>query len=200
MLKVTLDSNVLKTDFAKIRAAAGSQEVELAYTTVTLREDARDEGQDEFVVAETGVYDESTYDSGAVYAETPHVYETLVLGESRIGLAVIGGDASPFEAILKIISNGSFPKSGERENLTRRRRAQLRDAMILEAHTRERRDILVSNDATAYIGKGGARRQLLETVCQTKILTVSEFLSYLGQQTIYPEAGVAQASRSDHPY
>ncbi len=35
MLRVTLDSNVLKTDLAKIRAAAGRQEVELAYTTVT---------------------------------------------------------------------------------------------------------------------------------------------------------------------
>lgn len=183
MLRVTLDSNVLKTDLAKIRAAAGRQEVELAYTTVTLREEARDEGQDEFVVAETGVYDESTYDSGAVYAETPRVYETLVIGESRIGLAVIGSDASPFEAILEIIANGSFPKSGKRENLSRGQRAQLRDAMILEAHTRDGRDILVSNDATAYIGKDGTRRQLLETVCQTKILTVNEFIDYLEQQT-----------------
>ena len=48
--------------------------------------------------------------------------------------------------------------------------------MILEAHTRDGRDILVSNDATAYIGKDGTRRQLLETVCQTKILTVNEFI------------------------
>ena len=45
----------------------------------------------ERLIPETGVYGESTYDSGAVYAPPP-VYESLVIGESRIGFAAIGSD------------------------------------------------------------------------------------------------------------
>ncbi len=179
-LRVTLDSNVLKSDLVTLRAVIGGRNVELAYTTVTLREEGRDEGQEEIVIAETGIYDESTYDSGAVYADT-RVYETLVIGESRIGFAVVGSDTSPFEAILNVITNGSFPKPGLRDHLTRGQRAQLRDAMILEAHHRDGRDIFVSNDVAAYIGKQGERRPLLEALCDTRILTVNEFVNHMEQ-------------------
>jgi hypothetical protein len=60
---------------------------------------------------------------------------------------------SDLEAILKIISNGSFPKSGKRELLTDGQRNQLRDAIIFEAHVREKREIFVTTDRKAFLGK-----------------------------------------------
>lgn len=189
MLRVTLDSNVLKTDREKVLAVAAERgiELELAYTTVTLREEARDAGQDELVIPETGVWNESTWDSGAVYAEEPPpvIYESFVIGESRLDYAALGGHESQttLDGILAVISNGSYPKPGLREDLATGERRQLRDAMILEAHRRERRDILVSNDVTAYIGKDDSRRVLLEIMCQTKIFTVAEFIDHLEAST-----------------
>jgi hypothetical protein len=61
---------------------------------------------------------------------------------------VLAGDDSPprLEAILAIVSAGSFPKPGQRVSLTHGERRQLRDAMILEAHAREGRDVFVTND------------------------------------------------------
>jgi hypothetical protein len=47
--------------------------------------------------------------------------------------------------------------------------------MILEAHTRDGRDVLVSNDRRAFIGKDGANRRQLEALCRTRIMTVDEF-------------------------
>ncbi len=181
MLLVTLDTNVLGSALARIRKAIIGLDVQIAYTTVTYRElGARLPSiYPDGVVAETGVYDESHYDSGAVYGEQT-VVETLTIGESRLGFAALGEDASPsrFEAILYVIGNGSFPKLGARENLTRGERKQLRDAMILEAHARERRDILVSDDAKAYVGKDGKRRLTLEAAARTRIMTVDEFVAH----------------------
>jgi hypothetical protein len=124
-------------------------------------------------VQETGVWNESLWGE-AVWGPSPPVYETLTLDESRLGMAVLGGDESPsrFEAILAIIGDGSFPRRGEREELTDGQRRQLRDAMILEAHTRNGRDVLVSNDVKAF---GREKRSKLEAVCHTKIRTVDEF-------------------------
>jgi hypothetical protein len=181
-LRVTLDTNVLARHLVRLQEAAAELDVEMAYTTVTLRENARDAGQDEIVLAETGVYDESHYDSGAVYASPP-VFESVVFDESRFGYAAFGGiqSQSILDSILALIASGSFPKRGERDELTKTQRAQLRDAMILEAHTREGRDVLVSNDVKAFIGKTGERRMLLEAVCRTRILTIDEFLDYLAE-------------------
>jgi hypothetical protein len=163
MLRVTIDTNVLdRTARSRVQEAIEGIDVDLATTTVTLRERPETQGETltgSGVVYEAAVYDESTYDE-AVYAPDV-VHETLVLGESTVGSAVLGGDDSPsrLEAILEIIGNGSFPKPGRRESLTEGERRQLRDAMILEAHSRDGRDILVSNDVTAFGRTGDQSRR-----------------------------------------
>ncbi len=96
-------------------------------------------------------------------------------------MAALGSDESTsrFEAILTVISNGSFPKPGRRGgSLSGGERRQLRDAMILEAHARESRDVLVSNDAKGFIGNDGSKRAKLEALCRTQIMTVDEFCAY----------------------
>jgi len=54
----------------------------------------------------------------------------------------------------------------------------LRDAMILEAHVRDGRDIFVTRDTRAYVGRGGDKnvlRSKLEGLFSTRIMTVDEF-------------------------
>jgi hypothetical protein len=174
VLRVTVDTNVLSQDMERIRLASKGLPVEINHTTVTSRELKRPV-PDTAAIAETGVYGESLYDSGAVYADDP-VRETFVLDESRLGEGRLGGDDSPrrLETILSIISSGSFPAAGRRDLLTEGQRRQLRDAMILQAHARGQRDVFVSNDRKAFIGSDGKRRQL-EALCATRILTVDEF-------------------------
>jgi hypothetical protein len=173
VLRVTVDSDILPRQMQQIREAVGGLSVEIAPTTVTLREQGVTRLPDEEAVQETLVWNESPWGE-SVWGPSPPVYETLTLGESRLGMAVLGGDDAPsrFEAILDIIGNGSFPKSGERDDLIRGELHQLRDAMILEAHARDGRDVLVSNDVTAF---GGAGRSKLEALCHTKIRTLDEF-------------------------
>lgn len=126
-------------------------------------------------IVEIGVWGESRWGSFVWSSES--VPETLTLGESRLGAAALGSAKSParFEAILAIIGSGSFPKSGQRDSITHGQRKQLRDAMILEAHARERRDVLVTNDRRAFIGPDYGKRAMLEDLCATKIRTVDEF-------------------------
>jgi hypothetical protein len=147
-------------------------------TTVTQREHDKASLVIRFTpFAETAVYDESVYDSGAVYAGDEVIHETWVLGESPLGSAVLGDDDAPkrLEAILGVIGSGSFPKPGPRDSLNSGQRHQLRDAMILEAHAREGRDILVSDDVRGFIGKTGEKRPKLEAICRTRIMTTDEF-------------------------
>lgn len=174
---MTIDTNVLDRDFERVKQVCEGRVVEIRATTVTLREQGLPVPNPD-AIPETAVYDESAYDSGAVYADVAAVPETFVLDESRLDEGVLGDDDAPqrFEAILSIISNKSFPPAGpSRAVLTAGQRRQLRDAMILEAHARERRDVLVSNDRTAFVGKDGEKRPRLEALCSTRILTVDEF-------------------------
>ena len=88
-----------------------------------------------------------------------------------------GTDDERLERIIAIISNGSFPK--DRNHLTGPQRNQFRDALILYAHVRERRDIFVSDDQRAFIRSD--RRKLLETEFGTRIMTRGEFIEeFLG--------------------
>lgn len=103
------------------------------------------------------------------------VNETAVWEESKWDGANWASQESPHEEILSIISNGSFPKS--REQLTSGQRHQLRDAMILEAHVREKRDIFVSNDKRAFFRHG--RREKLEAKLGTRIMLLTEFRKFL---------------------
>lgn len=105
------------------------------------------------------------------------ILETAVWGESDFGNSVWGGDGViGLEEILKIISSGSFPKPGNRESLTVAERKQLRDAMILEAHYRDKRDIFISGDEKAFIKHN--KRDMLQDLLKTKIFSLSEFKEY----------------------
>jgi hypothetical protein len=161
----------------RIRQASDGFEVEVIPTTVTLREHGVLTPSSGEGMPETAVYDESIYDSGAIYGGPP-IYETAFIGESLLGHSMIGGDDAParFEAILSIISDGSFSKEGQREELSKGQRAQLRDTMILEAHVREGRHIFVSDDRRAFIARDGEKRRRLEALCRTQIRTVGVLL------------------------
>ena len=103
------------------------------------------------------------------------VPETAVWGESKWGKAVWASEESYLEEILSIISNGSFPKI--HHQLTSGQRRQLRDAMILEAHIREKRDIFVSNDERGFLRYG--KREKLEAKFGTRIMSLAEFQEFL---------------------
>jgi hypothetical protein len=103
----------------------------------------------------------------------------MVIGESRIGEGVVGSSATEplLERLLEIISGGTFPPPGKRESMTPGQRRQLRDAMILEAHSRESRDIFVTKDERGFIRAG--RREALEHLCGTRIMTIDEVCAFL---------------------
>lgn len=52
--------------------------------------------------------------------------------------------------------------------------------MILEAHARDGRDVLVTDDLKGFIGPEGEKRQRLERLCSTRIMTVDEFCAEIG--------------------
>ena len=179
MLGITLDTNAVNAaELSRIETACAGREVEIAHTTVTDREqEGTSFGVEAAVVVKTGVWDESRWGQFVWGGRIP---EPLVIGESRLGSAALGTEESEarFEAILRVIGDGGFPPRGERGTLTRGQHRQLRDAMILEAHTREKRDLLVTNDVKGFIRLG--RRERLEALCATRIMTVDEFLGWLG--------------------
>ena len=109
--------------------------------------------------------------------------ETGVWDESRWGRALwAGADTSELlETLLKIVSNGSFPAPGSRGSLSAGQRRQMRDVMILHAHIREERDIFVTNDRRAFVGKNGALRRKLESLYPIRIMTADEFCAYCDQ-------------------
>ncbi len=78
------------------------------------------------------------------------------------------------EKILDVISNKSFPVPAKRDNLSKGQRRQLRDAMILLAHIRNKRDIFVSNDDKAFIRDG--RRERLEKMFKIQIMNENDFI------------------------
>jgi hypothetical protein len=133
MKTITLDTNV--ADRQDVIDAAQRRSLEVAVVSVTDREVKL-----------------STYRPGV----SARVLESAVLGESALGRMVRGsdGETARFERVLQIISQEGFPNSRGRDRLTPPQRRQLRDALILMAHVRVRRDILVSNDERAYIRHG----------------------------------------------
>lgn len=151
-MKITLDTNVLPADDLISHAGASC---EFSVVNVTARE------------VEGTSYQVHLKALGVIA-------ETAVLDESRLDEAVWAGDEEDrFEDVLRVISSGSFPKPGARDALTDPQRNQLRDAMILAAHLRDRRDIFVTIDRKAFIDHG--RREALEAAFATKIMTPEEF-------------------------
>lgn len=84
------------------------------------------------------------------------IAETAVYGESRFGEAVFASedDGLCLERALAVVSNGSFPRTANRDTLSNGERRQLRDAMTLCAHVRSGRHVLVSNDRRAFVNDG----------------------------------------------
>jgi hypothetical protein len=79
------------------------------------------------------------------------------------------------ETVLYVISAGSFPLA--RDHLTPDRRRQLHNAIALEAHARDERDVFVTEDTESFISDG--RRARLEKLCSTSIMRVAEFEEFL---------------------
>ncbi len=151
--RVTIDSNLLDPEGQQSLATASKNlSIEIAVVTVSERESGH-----------------PLPDYGRP------ITEVFVLDESQLGQAALGsaGTVDLMESILVIIANGSFPKPGERDQLTEGQRRQLRDAMILEAHSRHGRDIFVTKDKRGFVHHG--RRAKLEQLCSTRILTPDEF-------------------------
>lgn len=143
----------------------------------TLEEAATQAGYSFAVVSVTHRELEGTDLSGRAKAlET--IPETMVFDESCWGSAVLGDlqDSDNLEAILNIISSGSFPKPAARNNLTAPQRNQLRDAMILQSHVRTGRACFVSKDGKAYVKHG--KREDLERRFGIRIFTPDEFIEH----------------------
>lgn len=161
MIKITLDTDVLPAD--DLLQAASGLDCEFAVVSVTERE-----------VEGTRF---------AAHVEPlGSVHETAVFGEAKFGSAVLGSQQSgeTLEEILRIISAGSFPQS--RDNLSAGQVHQLRDALILEAHLREHRDIFITGDARAFIRHG--KREQLRTAFGVRILRRVEFLNACAQNQL----------------
>lgn len=154
----TLDTNVFPAEDLLERAS--QQGIAAAAITVSRREAEGSSLEEEISalesVAETGVWDESRWDEAVWGSEV---------------------DAQCLERALDLLSNRGFPQTGKRDELTAGQRRQLRDAMILCAHIRSGRDVLVSNDRRAFIDHG--RREAIEATFGTKVMTVAEFEQYL---------------------
>jgi hypothetical protein len=170
MLTVTLDTNAVDDQTKRrLQAACAGRAVQIAHTTVTDRE----------------------LEPSDIAASAGELKETAVWTESRWDQSVWGDEdqCARFEEILSITSNGSFPSAGMRSSLSDGEKKQLRDAMILETHTRERRTIFVSDDERAFIR--GGRREKLQALCSTRIMTTEEFLHFAARpgRTGLPASG-----------
>ena len=126
----------------------------------------------------TSVSDRELERSPIVPRPSGRILETFVLDESRLGQGVLGSQQDPaiLERILSIISNGSFPRPGDRSHLSEGEQRQLRDAILLHAHARERCDLFVTTDERAFVRSG--RRDELEHFLGTRILTSTEFIEF----------------------
>lgn len=159
IIQVTLDTNVLDHDIiSKIKECAQDLPIQFATATVTTRE----------------------LEGSSIHPLIEPIFETGVWDESRWDQSVWGGDNENdlFEKLLRLVSNGSFPQPGKRDCLTEGQLHQMRDVMILITHVREKRDIFVTNEKKAFIGKDGMLRKSLESLCSTRIMNADEFCSY----------------------
>ena len=154
MATVTFDTNILIADPGLVEVARKAG-CEIAVTSTVARELER---------------------SDISVIDFEMVLETGVWSESRWGQAGWGSDANAerLESILNIISPG-FPPPSSRDHLSRRQQHLLRDAMILAAHVRERRDMFVTNDGDFV---RPARRKALKVLLDTRIMTAEEFLEH----------------------
>ena len=169
-LLVTLDTTELdRGRLGRVQACLPIP-YELACVTVSRRERGNKVTLEVTMVPEAAVWGQSRWGE-AVWGDP--LPEPFVLGETPLGDGALGAEAvGVFEQALAIISNRSFPVSGQRDHLTRGQQHQLRDAMIFEAHVRHGRHVLVTNDKKGFVN--GGRREQLERLGQTRIETLDE--------------------------
>jgi hypothetical protein len=155
-MRVTFDTNLIGE--AHLLETAKARLIDVAFVSVSDRE-----------------VEGTSFERGVDAATT--VAEISVWGESRWGEGTWGDDAplDCFEIALRVISGGSFPPKGARGDLTGGQRRQLRDAMIFCSHVRDKRDVFVTRDEKGFVS--GGRREKLQQVFATRILTPGEFLA-----------------------
>lgn len=160
-LLVTLDTGVLDDVYDQIARAASALPIDVEFVTVTVAD------------RERGAHESRP--------EVGTIYETLVLDVSPFGSAVLASDASAalFEQIRAIVSSGSYQTVVDGE-ISDGHRSITRDVMILEAHVREGRDVFVTTDRKAFINH--ERRQKLEALCSTRIMTPEEFVGWCAER------------------
>jgi hypothetical protein len=165
MIRVTLDTNVLDgPTLARVWSAASRLPIEFGAVSVSVRElHGRRETLPPVIIRESAIWNESEWNA-CNWSKTVPVPPEQV-------------DDCALEDIVRIVSSGSLQlrdpdamKAGERR--------QLRDAMIFEAHVREKRDVLVTNDRAGFVGTGDTIRAELERCYSTRIMTVDEFIAY----------------------
>lgn len=158
MKTVTFDSTSKPND--ALLSAAASAGWHISFTTVSLRE------------AEGTDFEQ-------LLRERHLSLEVLVFDESRWDESRWGDETSAIQlrAILRIISSGSFPTTWS--TLTTGQLHQLRDAMALEAHVSAGRSVFVTADRRAFINN--ERRDALQQLLSTRILTPEEFCNHLSQ-------------------
>ena len=159
-MKITFDTNIAeRVDLVQAAQSAGFQ---VFITSVTPRE---------------------LLPSNIKAVVTDLVPEIIVLDESSFGAVLASArDGEVFEESLKIISNGSFPPKGKRDNLSDGERRQQRDAMIFTAHVSKSYDIFVSDDERAFVRDG--RRERLEKLGECQVMTSKEFLLKYGNASV----------------
>jgi hypothetical protein len=165
LLRVTLDTNVLdQRTLPAIEAAAKDLPVELAAVTVSDREQRFFEH------------------SRAVPPR--HVPESAIWNESGWNTSVWGTphDGEVLRDVLTVMSSSNRTLTTKPPDaMSDGERRLFRDVMIFQAHVRDRRDILVTNDRRGFIGKDGVIRATLEGRYATRIMTPDEFLAHCDQ-------------------
>jgi len=177
-IRVTVDTNMLDpSDIEGIKRAARDVGLDLDLTMVSVSVRERGEfdgsGIPSATTKESGVWAEAGWDQAAWGIEEP-----FVLDESALDVGTLQSlsGCTRFDAILAVISNGSFPRPGGRDGLTAPQKRQLRDAMILEAHARDGRDVFVTRDSKGFINHG--KREALQALCSTEIALPTEFADW----------------------
>ena len=163
MRTATLDTNVFPAEDLIARASAAG--IEVACVSVSKREVAGSSLEEEV-------------------AALASLLETGVWGESAWDECNWASEDDDLENALTILSNGSFPAPASRGTLSSGQRRQLRDAMILCTHARAGRDVLVSNDARAFVNEG--RRERIEASFMTRVMTRAEFEAHLARSSSTP--------------
>jgi hypothetical protein len=180
MLTLTLDTNCI--DHVYLRAAAAAANAELATFSVSRKE----MGNSSFAahLRDIAILPEQTVWADGFWADgfwVDRFWTSAIDVPYRLPSGIeMRGD--PFEAIIGVVSNGSFSPRGQRKYLTDGQRRQFRDAMILSLHAQYRRDVFVTADKRAFINNG--RCALLETMLLTRIRTPTEAIQLLSNGSI----------------